>query len=75
MLKGTLEAENQVTAHLQNLTDRWMMKEQEKEVTPTEKIQIIEPDNENYTLRRVTVAAIPSNYGRITHTGQTILVE
>ncbi len=75
MYRGTFEAETNITAHLLNITDRWTMKEQEKEVTPTDKVQIVEPDNENCTLRRVTVQAIPSNYGKITHTGQTIHVE
>lgn len=74
-MKGTLTAEKQVIAHFKNVTDRWQMKEQEKEVTPTNAIQIVEPDDETCTLRKVTVAAIPSNYGKITFTGQQIYIE
>lgn len=75
MLKGTFTAEKQVIAHFKNATDRWQLKEQEKEITPTNEIQIVEPDDETYTLRKVTVAAIPSNYGKITFTGQQIYIE
>ncbi len=75
MIKGSFTAEKQVVAHFKNATDRWQLKEQEKEVVPTEKIQVIEPDDEFTTLRRVTVEAIPSNYGKITLTGQQIYVE
>ncbi len=75
MIKGSFTAEKQVVAHFKNATDRWQLKEQEKEVVPTEKIQVIEPDDEFTTLRRVTVGAIPSDYGKITLTGQQIHVE
>lgn len=46
---------------------------QKKTATPAEQAQTIEPDR-GYVLSRVTIEAIPSNYGRIRQTGGALSV-
>lgn len=48
---------------------------QEKTVIPTNTEQVIEADKGYTGLRKVTVAAIPSNYGRISFNGYQLKVE
>ena len=48
---------------------------QEKAVIPGDEEQIILPDKGFTALRSVTVAAIPSNYGRISINGYELKVE
>lgn len=48
---------------------------QEKTVVPTDTEQVIEADKGYTGLRKVTVAAIPSNYDRISFNGYELKVE
>lgn len=48
---------------------------QVKMVTPGDKVQVIKPDVGYAGLRSVTVAAIPSNYGRVSFNGYELKVE
>lgn len=48
---------------------------QKKVVIPHKEEQIIRPDAGYAALQRVTVAAIPSNYGRISFNGYDLKVE
>ena len=48
---------------------------QEKTVIPTDTEQVIEADKGLYGPSKVTVAAIPSNYGRISFNGYELKVE
>lgn len=48
---------------------------QEKAVIPKDEEQVIIPDKGFIGLRSVTVAAIPSNYGRISFNGYELKVE
>ena len=48
---------------------------QKKVVIPNKEKQIIRPDAGYGALQRVTVAAIPSNYGRISFNGYELKVE
>lgn len=48
---------------------------QEKRVTPTAQEQVITADGGYTALSKVTVAAIPSNYGRISFNGYELKVE
>ena len=49
-------------------------KMQTKEITPTEEEQIIVPDPGYVGLSRITVTAIPSNYGRVIYDGNLTIV-
>lgn len=48
---------------------------QEKKIVPSEEEQIVEADYGHIALSKVTVAAIPSNYGRISFNGYDLKVE
>lgn len=48
---------------------------QDKEVIPKDEEQVIIPDKGFTALRSVTVAAIPSSYGRISFNGYELKVE
>ena len=50
-------------------------KMQTKSVIPTESEQILVPDPGYRGFSRVTVAAIPENYGRISYDGMTLRVD
>lgn len=47
---------------------------QEKTVIPSQEEQIVTPDANYAALSKVTVGAIPSDYGKITYQGDTISV-
>lgn len=48
---------------------------QEKTVTPGANTQVVTPDGSNACLTKVTVQAIPSNWGRITWDGEKLIIE
>ena len=48
---------------------------QEKHIVPSDKEQVVIADSGHAALARVTVAAIPSNYGRISFNGYELKVE
>ena len=48
---------------------------QEKQIIPSDVEQVIMPDKGLTAMRSVTVAAIPSNYGRISFNGYELKVE
>lgn len=48
---------------------------QEKQIIPSDVEQVIMPDKGFTAMRSVTVAAIPSNYGRISFNGYELKVE
>ena len=48
---------------------------QEKCIIPSDEEQVITADSGHAALSRVTVAAIPSNYGRISFNGYELKVE
>ncbi len=48
---------------------------QEKSVVPSDQEQVITADGGYAALSKVTVAAIPSNYGRISFNGYELKVE
>ena len=48
---------------------------QEKRIVPSDEEQVITADSGHAALSRVTVAAIPSNYGRISFNGYELKVE
>ena len=48
---------------------------QEKRIIPSDEEQVITADSSHAALSRVTVAAIPSNYGRISFNGYELKVE
>ena len=48
---------------------------QEKCIVPSDEEQVVTADSGHAALSRVTVAAIPSNYGRISFNGYELKVE
>ena len=50
------------------------VKLEKREVIPSDKVQRVTPGDGYGGLEEVTVAAIPSNYGKITYDGSKILV-
>ena len=56
-----------------DVTQNATLKEQEKSITPTREEQTVLPDA-GHCLSKVTVAAIPENYGLITYNGYSITV-
>ena len=48
---------------------------QEKCIIPSDEEQVVTADSGHAALSRVTVAAIPSNYGRISFNGYELKVE
>lgn len=48
---------------------------QEKRIIPSDQEQVIMADRDYVGLSKVTVAAIPSNYGRISFNGYELKVE
>lgn len=70
-LTGTLSAQQGLTA---SLSLRTIINTQVKSCTPGDEVQEIVADAGYAGLARVTVGAIPSNYGKITYNGSWITV-
>ena len=71
-LVGRLSAVQGLSA---SVSTKAFVKMQPKEVVPTDEEQVIVADEGYVGLSRVTISAIPSNYGRIVFNGSYLLVE
>lgn len=69
-LTASLSAESSLTA---SLSSKIFIKTQTKEVTPTAEAQEITADAGYAGLSKVTVSAIPQNYGLITYNGYILV--
>lgn len=69
-LTASLSAESSLTA---SLSSRIFIKTQEKTVTPTSQAQEITADDGYAGLSKVTVNAVPNNYGLITYNGYILV--
>lgn len=71
-LEATLTPERgDITCTLEKSAD---VKLEKREVIPSDEVQRVTPGDGYGGLEEVTVAAIPSNYGKITYDGSKILV-
>lgn len=73
-ITGVVSAVESVTGSVQVGIIRGAGETQRKTVTPTDKPQLITPDDGFDALGSVKVEAIPNNYGLITYDGSRILV-
>lgn len=69
-LTASLSAESSLTA---SLSSNIFIKTQEKTVTPTAQAQEITADDGYAGLSKVTVNAVPNNYGLITYNGYILV--
>ena len=69
-LTASLSAESSLTA---SLSSNIFIKTQEKTVTPTSQAQEITADDGYAGLSKVTVNAVPNNYGLITYNGYILV--
>lgn len=74
-MKGTLTVKRRLRGRLWIPMVVEQLTMQEKTVTPGANTQVVTPDGSNACLTKVTVQAIPSNWGRITWDGEKLIIE